>query len=143
VGPEPVNRLRCINVADSFAQTHAVDDQQGMPDPEARSWNGDSHASSAAIERTSSGKKTSCRCVSMASSAAVDVEMESPHKPPCKLSECQAVTHRHRAGTDKAFTACVKHQPFHGPAHRVRAIQNPHGLVLLGVRLERTNICTL
>ena len=62
--------------------------------------------------------------------------MESPHEPPRKLSECQAVTHRHSTGADKAFAAYFKRQPLHGPAHRVRAIQNPHGLVLLRSRLE-------
>ena len=68
--------------------------------------------------------------------AAVDVEMESRHEPACKLSECQAVTHRHRAGADKAFATRPERQPFHRPAHRVRAIQNPYGLVLLRSRLE-------
>ncbi len=68
--------------------------------------------------------------------AAVDVKMESPHEPLRKLTECQAVTHGHRAGADKAFAACLERQPLHGPAHRVRTIQNPHGLVLLRSRLE-------
>ena len=46
------------------------------------------------------------------------------------------MTHRHRTGADKAFAACLEHQPFHGPAHGVRAIQNPNSLVLLRCRLE-------
>ena len=46
------------------------------------------------------------------------------------------MTHRHRTGADKAFAPGPERQPFHRPAHRVRAIQNPYGLVLLRSRLE-------
>src|ERR1700723_1325603 len=72
---------------------------------------------------------------------AVDVEIKSPDEPPCKLPESQTVPHRHRAGADKAFATRLEHQPFHGPAHGIRAIQNPHGLVLLRSRFEHVTQC--
>jgi hypothetical protein len=68
--------------------------------------------------------------------AIIDVQPETVDEPFAKLAERQAVAHRQRPRADEAFPARAQRQPFDRTSRRVRPVEHPHALAVLGRGFE-------